>query len=63
MYAACTVNDTLKNAPLDASIAVDTAENRFFKVQVKVQVRLQVKVEVEASSHAFVMHFISFLEG
>ena len=57
------MNDTLKNAPLDASIAVDTAENRFFKVQVKVQVRLQVKVEVEASSHAFVMHFISFLEG
>ena len=36
LYPACRVNETLKNVPLDATIAVDTAENQFFKVQVKV---------------------------
>ena len=36
LCSACAVNETLKNAPLDATIAVDTAENQFFKVQVKV---------------------------
>ena len=36
LYPACTVKETLKNAPLDAAIAVDTAENQPFKVQVKV---------------------------
>ena len=36
LYPACRVNETLKNAPLDASIRVDTAENRLVKVQVKV---------------------------
>ena len=41
LYSACAVNETLKNAPLDAAIAVDTAENQFFKVQVKVKVKVK----------------------
>ena len=36
LYFTCTVNETLQNAPLDAAIAVDTAENRCFKVEVNV---------------------------
>ena len=33
----------LKNAPLDAAIAADRAENHSFKVEVKVQIRVSVK--------------------
>ena len=36
LCSACRACEMLKNAPLDASIRVDTAENRLFKVQVKV---------------------------
>ena len=36
LYSACRACEMLKNAPLDASIRVDTAEKRLVKVQVKV---------------------------
>ena len=34
LYSACAVNETLKNAPLDAAIAVDTAEKQLFNVKI-----------------------------
>ena len=37
LCSACRACEMLKNAPLDASIRVDTAENRLVKVQVKVK--------------------------
>ena len=39
LYSACTVSETLQNAPLDAFVAVDSAEIQPFNVEVKVQVR------------------------
>ena len=36
LCSACKACEMLKNAPLDASMRADTAENRLFKVQVKV---------------------------
>ena len=41
LYSACAVNETLKNAPLDVAIAVDTAENQLFKVEIKVKVKVK----------------------